>query len=157
MKKYIMIIVFLVLLTACGSKDTKQQEGYVFKLNGQEITMGDKAAEFIKGAGSPTSQSSAPSCAFEGDDTVYDYSSYQVTTYQSNGVELVTGVYLLDSSISTKEGVNIGSTMDEVKKAYGDDYQEEYGVFTYTKGKTNLAFVVVDQVVTSISYTHIVE
>ena len=123
----------------------------------QEISVGDEAVDFISAVGNFDSQSSAPSCAFDGDDTVYDYPSFQLTTYNNNGVEILTGVYIKDSSVATKEKIEIGSTRADVIKAYGEEYKEEYGVVTYTKGKTDLSFVIMDDVVTSISYIHVVE
>lgn len=159
MKKAIAVLMIMIFVASCSSNtDTNQkQDNFVFTIDQQEISVGDEAADFISAVGDFDSQSSAPSCAFDGDDTVYDYPSFQLTTYNNNGVEILTGVYIMDSSVATKEKISIGSTKAEVIKAYGEDYKEEYGVMTYTKEKTDLSFVIMNDVVTSISYIHVVE
>lgn len=157
MKKTILILVAILMMSGCSTDNTTKQDRYVFAMNDHEISVGDQVDDFLNALGEYNSQSSAPSCAFDGDDTVYDYPSYQLTTYYNNGTEILTGVYILDASVVTKEKIKIGSTLENVISTYGDDYVEEYGVITYTKGKTDLSFVIIDEVVTSISYIHVVE
>lgn len=159
MKKAIVMIMILFYAVGCstGNSDDQKEVNYVFSIDQQEIAVGDPATDFISALGEYNFQSSAPSCAFDGEDTVYDYPSYQITTYNNNGTEVLTGVYILDSSVATKENIKIGSTLDEVIEAYGEDYIEEYGVITYTQGKTELSFVIMSEKVTSISYIHVVE
>jgi hypothetical protein len=153
MKKTIITLLAVFLLLGC-SKSPAKTDNYYFKLGKQEIAMGQEAKAVIATLGTPKDTYSSPSCAFEGDDTVYDYGSYQITTFVSEGVEKFTGVYLIDKTISTKEGLHIGSSMDEMVAAYGDKYVESYGSYTYSLDKTDLAFVIVDKVVTSISYLY---
>jgi hypothetical protein len=156
MKKILLIAILLLVFVGCSSPpDTT--DGYYFETNGLKITMGDSASDFLVKTGTPDEQYSAPSCAFDGDDTVYDFGSYQITTYLSDGEEIFTGVYLLDDRFSTKEGIKIGSKLSEMLSAYGDEYEENYGAYTYSMGLTDLSFVVIDDVITSISYLHKVE
>jgi hypothetical protein len=159
MKKLMVLLLLALSIVGCSNstQNIKNQEDFVFTYNQEKISVGDDTADFIATLGTYNSLSTAPSCAFDGDDTVYDYPGFQLTTYQNKGVEILTGVYLLDSSISTSEDIKIGSTQTEVLQAYGDDYTEEYGVITYIKNKTELSFVIIKEVVTSISYIHIVE
>lgn len=156
MKKTIITLLLIVSMAGCSSASLAS-DTFVFTYNQHQVSVGDDASSFIKNLGSYTSLSTAPSCAFDGEDTIYDYPGIQLSTYQDNGVEVLTGVYLLDSSVSTSEGIKIGSTKEEVLDSYGNEFTEEYGVITYTKEKTELSFVISDEVVTSISYIHIVE
>lgn len=151
MKKTIIILITAILLFGCSKS---QNDNYRFKLANQEITMGQEAKAIIAKLGTPKDQYSSPSCAFVGEDTVYDYGNYQITTFVSEGVEKFTGVYLIDKTISTKEGVRIGSSFDEMIAAYGDKYVESYGSYTYSLGATDLSFVIADKVITSISYLY---
>lgn len=157
MKKYLIVsvIAFLFLIGCSSSND--QESLFVFEISNQKMVIGSEVKNTIKNIGTPLTQFSSPSCAFTGDDTVYDYGSYQITTYDANGTEIFTGVYIMDTSISTKEGIKIGDRLEDMKRIYGDNYVENYGAYTYTSGLTDLSFVIVNNVITSISYLHIVE
>lgn len=155
MKKTLWVAILILLITGCSQKSL--DEGYSFEINGFDIVMGETADDFLTKTGVPVEQYSAPSCAFDGDDTVYDFGSYQVTTYLTDGKEIFTGVYLLDDTFSTKEGIKIGSKLSEMLSVYGDEYQESYGAYKYSSGLTDLSFVVINDVITSISYLHKVE
>jgi hypothetical protein len=156
MKKIFVCLTVLLMMAGCGSEGSNEND-YAFTISGLDIVMGEAAGDFLTKTGSPSDKYSAPSCAFDGDDTVYDFGNYQITTYVTNGKEIFTGVYLLDDSLSTKEGIKIGSSLSEMLEVYGDDYQENYGAYTYSKELTDLSFVVIDDVITSISYLHKVE
>lgn len=156
MKKIFVCLVVLLMMAGCSSEGNNKND-YIFTVRGFDIIMGEAAGDFLTKTGSPSDKYSAPSCAFDGDDTVYDFGNYQITTYVTNGKEIFTGVYLLDDSLSTKEGIKIGSSLSDMLDVYGDDYQENYGAYTYSKGLTELSFVVIDDVITSISYLHKVE
>lgn len=155
MKKLLWAIVLIMLISGCSQKSVEEE--YSFEVKGLNITMGEIAENFLTKTGTPKEQYSAPSCAFDGNDTVYDFGSYQITTYLTNGKEIFTGVYLLDDTVSTKEGIKIGSKLSEMLSVYGDEYQESYGAYTYSFGLTDLSFVVINDVITSISYLHKVE
>ena len=156
MRKAILFVSMLILLMGCTAKPA-DNETFVFRVEGHELKIGEKASALLEEIGNPLDQYTSPSCAFEGEDTVYDYGNFQITTYLSSGIEIFTGFYLIDASISTKEGIHIGSSFDQVISAYGDGYTEEYGVYTYTLGLSDLSFVIVEDTVTSISYLHIVD
>jgi hypothetical protein len=154
MKKTIITFLAVILLFGC-SKSPAKTDNYYFKLSDHEITMGQEAKTIVATLGTPKDTYSSPSCAFEGNDTVYDYGSYQITTFVSEGVEKFTGVYLMDETLSTKEGIHIGSSLDDMIKAYGSGYVESYGSYTYSLDQTDLAFVIVDDRVISISYLYV--
>ncbi|PKM90716.1 MAG: hypothetical protein CVU85_00145 [Firmicutes bacterium HGW-Firmicutes-10] len=156
MKRILIAFMIMVMIAGC-TQNPEPTQNYTFQIKGLEITMGETAIDFLVKTGNPLNQYSAPSCAFDGDDTVYDFGSYQITTYVKNGKEIFTGVYLLDDSVSTKEGVKIGSPLSKMLSTYGDDYQENYGAYTYSLGLTDLSFVVINDVITSISYLHKVD
>lgn len=156
MKRVLIGLMITFVMAGCTQNPASTQN-YTFRINGLDITMGETASDFLVKTGNPLNQYSAPSCAFDGDDTVYDFGSYQITTYVKNGKEIFTGVYLLDDSVSTKEGVKIGSPLSKMISTYGDDYQENYGAYTYSLGLTDLSFVVINDVITSISYLHKVD
>ena len=57
-----------------------------------------------------------------------------------------------DDSVTTPEGIMLGSTRDEVIAAYGSSFTEENGNTIYTKGKTELRFRFSENGVTAIEY-----
>ncbi|WBW98594.1 hypothetical protein [Oceanirhabdus sp. W0125-5] len=94
----------------------------------------------------------APSCAFEGMGKVYTYSGFELHTYEISGVDYVAGVIFLDDSVSTKEGIYLYSKLDEVLEAYGQNYTESNGLYTYKLDKHKISFLVENDEVVSIEY-----
>jgi hypothetical protein len=66
-------------------------------------------------------------------------------------------VSLLDDSVATDKGIYLGSTLDEVIAAYGNEYSAEGTSYVYRLGETKLTFIIEDDTVTSITYYAIVE
>lgn len=158
MKRIILSILLVGLLVGCSSSTADQTvDEFFFDVEGKTIIIGETVNNVVTTIGEPADQYKSPSCAFDGEDNVYDYESYQITTYVTNDNEIYTGVYILDETIQTEEGIRIGSSKQEMIDVYGEDYSENYGAFTYNKGKTDLSFVIIDDVITAISYLHIVE
>lgn len=131
--------------------------GFVFAANNVEIGMNEEAAPIVAALGKADNYFESPSCAFQGIDKTYTYSNFELYTYPKNKVDYVSSIYILDGSVSTKEGIRLGSTTEEMIAAYGNDYKEELGAYTYTKDKSTLTFIVDNGTVSSIEYTAIVK
>lgn len=69
-----------------------------------------------------------------------------------NKKQCVSSIYLLTDQVSTEEGIKIGSSRDDMIKAYGKDYKMEYEAYRYVKGKTELTFYLKDGKVEAIEY-----
>jgi hypothetical protein len=115
------------------------------------------AAPIIEALGDPAQYFEAASCAFQGLDKIYTYNGFEINTYPNGDKDYISTVYFLDDSVTTDQGIYLGSTLDEVIDAYGEDYTQESGEYTYTLGQTKLAFIIEDETVTSITYSAIVE
>jgi hypothetical protein len=128
-------------------------KGYQFKRNGVTISMHGAAKKFIKKAGKAQKTKVSKSCAYDGKDRVYQYKDYILYTYSKSdkGAEYVNGITFRTSKVSTKEGIKIGSTEDDVLDTYGKA-KPSYGVYTYKKGKSMLQIEVEDGKVTNIRY-----
>ena len=72
-------------------------------------------------------------------------------------MDYVLSVIFLDDSVSTKEGVYLYADVDEVVKTYGDNYTEESNLYKYTKGQSELLFVIEDGKVASIEYAALIQ
>lgn len=133
------------------------EEGFCFKVNDVVIPMNVDAAPIIEALGEADSYFEAPSCAFQGLDKIYSYSGFEINTYPNGEKDYISSVYLKDDSVETDKGICIGSTLDEVIEAYGDDYTEKSGEYVYTSGQTRLSFLIGDGCVSAITYSAIVE
>lgn len=157
----------LVSLAACGDPaanasgsgndpaGSAQPSGtgvFSFVTNGTEITIDENMADVLAALGEPQSYFEAASCAFEGLDKTYTYAGFIVTTYPDGDRDFVNSIRLTDDSTTTREGIYIGCTADQVRAAYGESNDGPIGSLSYTKGDTVLNFILSDGVVISIEY-----
>lgn len=157
-----LVVILLIFLVGCSSgKNTKEKnenaKGYIFENKGITISMTDKATPILKKLGKEKDYFEANSCAFQGKDKTYTYSGFELHTYEKNKTDYVASVVFLDDSISTKEGINLDSSLDDVLKTYGNKYTEKSGVYTYIKDKTKLIITIKDKKIKAISYIAITE
>lgn len=172
MKKYLLIQIValvIILLAGCGTNDKsggtdrKPQQngdntaGYQFDYNGIAIHMNDKAEKIVDTLGKPLEYFEAPSCAFQGLDKIYYYSGFNLSTYPGTDGDYVSAIDFSDDSVSTKEGITLGTSRDKVTGAYGNDYTEDNGSLIYTKDKTRLTFLMEGDSVSSINYEFITD
>lgn len=170
----------VLLLTGCGAKEqdnkdaadqsgSKQEnvpndssaaddtatvkDGYVFEYNGVEIPMNTDVTPVLNALGDPQEYFEAKSCAFDGMDKTYFYNGFELTTYpKSDKEDYTSSIYLKDDSVSTKEGIYIGSTLQQLLSTYGENYSGDGASYTYTKGDSSIMFIVSEDEVTSITY-----
>ncbi len=136
---------------------TTTTEGYSFENNGVTIPMNVDAAPLTDTLGEPVEYFEAASCAFQGLDKIYYYNGFEVGTYPNGQKDYVSYVNLLDDSVATEKGIYLGSTLEEVTAAYGEDYKVEGSSYVYRLGDTKLTFIIEEDFVTSITYYAIVE
>lgn len=171
MKKYIALILALVCaltLCACGgdTPDTTKEPatttgtasntpvGYLFTYNGVQFGVDMPAADVLSSLGTPKDKYTSKSCAFQGEDTVYYYSSIQVSTNNEQGYERIYSIYLEDDLVSTEKGISVGSTESAVKDAYGEPGSKSSdAALIYEKDGMTLTFNLKDGVVSTILYS----
>lgn len=159
------MVISLSVLVGCGSDDgatttTKAEsqtdnntaKGYVFKHDGVEVVIDMEAADIIEALGEPQSYFEAASCAFEGLDKMYTYGSFEVDTYELNGVDHISCVILKDDMVKTPEGVGLFMTKDDMISAYGENYTEKQGSYVYKKDGMELVFIITGDEIQSITY-----
>lgn len=156
----ILITLFGTILTGCSDKEVKQHNNteknqeQVFSLTYDHMNI-ELGSEFkVEKYGKENSYSEIESCAFEGLDKTYTYDHYEIYTYPENEKDYILSIYFLDEEIETTEGIKISDTYEDMTKTYGEDFKKEDNLYTYTKGKTNLKFIIENDFITSIEYTY---
>ena len=126
---------------------------YVFTTSdGVTVSVDEDMAQVLTDLGEAQSYFEAESCAFEGLDKTYTYPGFVITTRPDGENDYVNSIRLTDDSVSTVEGVYIGSSEADVKAAYGEDGGADQGMLSYTAGGVSLNFILEDGAVISIEY-----
>lgn len=168
MKRFLTLALSLTLifsLTACGGDGGKSGNGqnaaaptvkanskYVPSFKGCELPMNAEFAPLLDFLGEPESYFEAASCAFDGLDKTYTYAGLEIITYPNGDKDYVSSVRILDSTVSTPEGVTIGSTPEEVAAACGADFQEIGKQYVYADGDAELSVLFEDGKAISVEY-----
>ena len=122
-----------------------------FTFGGSSVTVGKDLSAF-KAAVAPSSEDTAPSCLGNGEDSICTFDHFTINGYTENGQCIATAIDLTDSEVSTSKGIKLGSSKDDVIKAYGTGYTERGSEIVYVSGKSELAFRISGDEVKGISY-----
>ena len=83
-----------------------------------------------------------------------------ILTFDNNGIQTVGQIAIIKESFKTSKGIGIGSSSDDIIKAYGEPTTKNKlgngiaSLYKYKFGNYNLAFFVDDGKVDSINYLH---
>jgi len=132
-------------------------EGFSYENNGVKIPMNVDAAPIVEKLGKPANYFEAASCAFQGLDKVYTYNGFEIGTYPRGHKDFISTVTFLDDTVETDQGIAVGSTLDEVKAAYGKKFTNKGTSYEYRKGDTRLTFIIENGSVAQITYGAVVE
>jgi uncharacterized lipoprotein YehR (DUF1307 family) len=130
---------------------------YVFLTGkGTAVSVNQDMTEVLAAEGEPLSYFEAESCAFNGLDKTYTYAGFVISTRPEGEKDFVNSILLTDDSVTTPEGVYIGSSKGAVIAAYGEG--DEVGLsLSYVKGDCTLNFIFDGDTVISIEYLPVVE
>ncbi len=132
MKRFLALALTALLiltLVACGTPEDKGNTAapdYFIEYKGVKVEVGVAAAPIVSAMGSYTSED-GEACGTDEKDVIYTFSGIELETHVTPESELIRRIRLLDDSVSTPEGIAIGSTRDEVIDAYGKEYTEGTG------------------------------
>lgn len=138
-------------LIACDGEQP-QKTTYGVTLGSVPIEIDAEAEAILASLGAWKTYDASPTCAFEGEDKVYGYGSFDVQTYTSAGKDYIHSIYLLDDTYATREGISVGSTRDAVIAAYGEPNEQTASSLTYRADGMTLSFLLRDGTVTNIQY-----
>ena len=68
----------------------------------------------------------------------YTYPDFVVLANEDNGVEKIESIKLTGPGVSTREGIHVDSTLEEVMKAYGEETSVNYFCKTTADGKLEI-------------------
>ncbi|MCD7751940.1 MAG: hypothetical protein LUI10_09425 [Lachnospiraceae bacterium] len=127
-----------------------ESEPFYFEYEGVVIMPG----EAFDASALPTADSvyTVASCAIEGDDNVYNYTTFEVTAFDDGTGEVVYSIYFIDPNITTPEGLALGDSLSRVEELYGTNYAEDGTAVIYTRGETQLSIILQNEIVVSIEY-----
>ncbi|MGN1479923.1 MAG: hypothetical protein ACI4XH_09160 [Acutalibacteraceae bacterium] len=138
--------------TTTTAKTTKTTAGNK-KLSPNDLTIGMKVtADTVSSLGTVIDKQSAPSCHFDGNDTIYCYDGFTIYTYADNGVDRLYLVEINDSSVSTAKGACVGMSVSEVKNKYGQPIEETGTSICYNGNNCKIRFSHNGNTVTLIEY-----
>ena len=140
-----------------GHSGNENEASYVFVYDGMELSVNEEIESVIDKLGEPISYYEAASCAFEGLDKIYTYSSFQLDTYPQDGKDMLASIYFKDDLVQTKEGISLYMTKDDMLKAYGDATTVNDNEYIYEKGNGRLRFILKEDEIISIEYQTKVE
>lgn len=131
---------------------------FALEVDGFLIEMDQDIDYVLAALGEPLGEFVAPSCAFDGEDRIFQYPSLQIHTYPVGDNDFVHTVMLRDDNIRTSEGgIRMGATLDDVIAAYGDDFVKDFNMYTFTRDRTTLEFYIEDGIVMGITFGLIIE
>lgn len=138
--------------TAPVQSNNTSLDDYVFEYKGVKIAPDMNTNEFLAALGDPLHYYEVKSCAFEGMDKIYTYTSFEISTYPNGANDLVSSIYFKDDTVTTQEGAYLGMAKSDVLALYGSNYTESAGAYVYSKGGMELHFIFDGETLASIEY-----
>jgi len=151
------VLCYVVSLAGCGSvklpaSPTRALSGFVFSYKGTAIAMNAEAAPILAALGEPESYTEQTSCAFDGLDKTYFYSSFYITTYPKDGADRIYRLWFADDLVSTAEGISIGDPRARVEEVYGSGSLRGANAYTLASADSELTILITDGLVSSVQY-----
>ena len=150
-----------LLLCGCGkdSGTTGNNDGNQFQtagiqIGGATLNIGGRLTDEIQSTlGEPISTSEAPSCLYEGMDTVYEYEGFFLQTSQVGDSEVVVIITIETANHTTNKGIKVGDTAEALSNAYSNPVEEtkNYVVYRHDNNVT-VTFSLRDGKISAIEY-----
>lgn len=161
------IVAAIIVITICGisskigtslEKNISEEYAkdiYKFAYEGKEINLGEKYDSKIL-----TDEVKYYEVK-NGDNNiinkVHTFEKFEIATYSEDGEDKIETIYILSENLETKEGVKIGDSFEKMKEKYGEDFYNNEKTYTYTKEKTSINFIIIDNSIASIEYKYLVD
>jgi len=117
----VLVVIFVVMLSACGAKAGLTQDDLAFPLGDTSFALDSDASALVAALGDDYEYSEAVSCAYVGMDKVFTYDGVIVFTYPVEDTDHIDEIYITSDKYATAKGITVGSTTADIQKAYGKD------------------------------------
>ncbi len=93
---------------------------------GQSLEIGSIiTADMLTALGEPLETQQAPSCHFDGNDTIYLFGDFTLYLYKDGDKDVLYILELNSNVYQTALGGRVGMTREEIVELYGDDFTEQ--------------------------------
>ena len=145
-KLFILFLLTVLCLTGCRSITSSENTSTTaesttsskdinaecfYEINGIRIVPGEDFAEALDKLGEPLEYKEAASCYYDGMDKIYSYDGFEITTYPVKDRDFVQDICISSDSLKTDKGITVGSSLEDVIKAYGEDYELKGKMYRY--------------------------
>ena len=139
---------------ALVSTSVKAKDSGSFRYKGKDLKIGMKVTDsLIKSLGQPLDIQNAPSCHYDGNDTIYCYDGFSIYTYANNGADIIYIIELNEANVATSLGAKVGMSVADVKNKYGKSTSQAGSTFEYNISSTaKLSFTYSGDTITLIEY-----
>ncbi len=138
--------------TTALPKPTKKDNGQV-KIKDEFFFIGKTINDtFTLYFGEPEDIQNAPSCHYDGNDTIYCYDGFTLYTYAQGDVNKVYLIEIESPDIYTGIGAHVGCDSNLIKAKYGEPASESSSALTYKLDKCIIRFSMRNDRVTLIEY-----
>ena len=146
-KKILILIISILFLCGCNSKEKTIYEYYV-TVDDVDIKV-DVLYEYLR-----VSLNNYNDIKFtaDSDNIVYSYNDIEIETYISDNIEKVKSFWFTTDKYNTNEGVRIGDSVDKMIYVYGDNYNYNNDVYVYKLNNSSLSFIVENGIIKGIEY-----
>jgi hypothetical protein len=164
-------LILMLSLAACGQPVSQNsapvmgtfgEKDLVFVYNGTEYPLLSDVAPLLEALGSDYTMDGSPSCVYSqyGDDKTFAYKDIEMQTNPTKeGKDIFYEIDIAGGDYATNKGIKIGSTLEEVKAAYGAGGFEKDGLYMYNMSgdaddikSPSLGFQIEEGAVSWISY-----
>ena len=153
----------LIALTACDSEkdgeDDKDGKGssYSAIYGDVEIALGADATKVLDRLGEPKSKNEIGDCGGLGSQVRYDFSSFILYVLEADGTDTVDQITFKDDLVETSKGITVGSSVSDLKDAYGEPSETRGSSLIYRDGNKQLTVKTDSDKVTSIDMMCVTE
>ncbi|MBR0135894.1 MAG: hypothetical protein IJM18_06810 [Clostridia bacterium] len=150
----VVLIVMLVFAFAACKKEqnTVSKDDYIgkpfdkdfdmaVKIDGKAYPVRVDSSEVLKALGDDYEMDQVVSCVYDGYDKTFTYKGIVVSTVPDGDKDIIEMFTVNGEGYLTTRDIGVGSTRDEVIKAYGDKYYDDGYYLTYSESgdESNIA------------------
>lgn len=143
MRLMVLITALILTLASCSAPAAKPADSVpaepgfdetdlVFTLDGVKYPLCSDVEPLLEALDDDYEMEAAESCVYVGEDKVFAYSDIVIYTNPIDGKDAFFLIEITGGGYQTSKGIKVGSTLDEVKAAYGDGGFQKDDMYIYS-------------------------